>query len=516
MKEKLKALLWSKPYFLLLLPLFFIAHGYNAFFSFFPWNLILLNLAIILFATSLFYFFSLWIFRNRKKAAIISFWILLISLSFGFLHDSLKKIIGVNFFSSYKFLLSTLLILLIILWQNIKKSDSTYKRVFLFLNILFISFIGYEFINGITNFIAYQKGKHLIDNRFNAYFQADKNVQIPDSLKPDIYFLVFDALPSTLAMQKFWGFDNSTLDSFLQAEKFYIAAKSKSNYNLTVLSVSSTLNMDYTPPVDLYQDETKMYFKASASLLDNSLTRYLDEKGYDIKQYQPVSFTNKDWDGYLFFPDMLYMNYFYQTLPGRMYRDLGWNFFQLKNKFLKKRDYSSYVKRNIRHRNDLLKTTFLVKNSCAINKSKPQFVYAHYQLPHDPFIYDSAGNLKPVEKTVIYSEGEQPLAFTEQVNFANQIIQQLVTHIKKANKPNTVIIIEGDHGFRNIYGKKGYMIYDNFSSFYFPDRNYKSLYPRISPVNSFRVVLNNFFHSRLPLLKDSSIFIPYTLPGETE
>jgi phosphoglycerol transferase MdoB-like AlkP superfamily enzyme len=155
-----------------------------------------------------------------------------------------------------------------------------------------------------------------------------------------------------------------------------------------------------------------------------------------------------------------------------------------------------------------------VKSSCSLRKSKPQFVYAHYLLPHDPYIYDSTGNLKPVENTVIYAEEKQPAAFIEQVKFANKIILQLVTHIKKTNKPNTVIIIEGDHGFRNIEGKKGIMIYDSFSSFYFPNNNYTELYPSISPVNSFRVVLNNFFDANLSLLKDSSIFIPYTLPGE--
>lgn len=516
MKEKLNALLQEKTYFLLLLPLFFIFHGYNAFFSFFPLHFVLLNLVITLLATVLLYLLSYWLLKNKRNAAIFSFWILLFLLSFGFLHDSLKKIVGTNFFSSYKIILPLIFTVLIAIWLFIKKSNGTFKRFFLFLNILLSLFIGYELFTSITNFLAYKKDKHLLDNRFSAYYQAEKNIKQPDTAKPDIYFLVFDALPSTAAMQQAWNFNNNILDSFLQNESFYVVPRSKSNYNLTVLSVSSTLNMDYTPPVDLYQDETKLYFKAAASLLDNSLLRYLKEAGYDIKQYQPVSFVNKDWNGDLFFPDMLYMNYFYQTLPGRVYRDLGWNFYQLKTKFLKKQDFAYYEKRNNDHKNDLLQTTLLIKNSCAMNKPKPQFVYAHYQLPHDPYIYDSLGNLKPVEKTITYKEEEQPAAFIEQVKFANKIIQQLVTHIRQTNKPNTVIIIEGDHGFRNIYGKKGYMIYDNFSAFYFPDRNYKDLYPTISPVNSFRVVLNNFFETKLPLLKDSSIFIPYTLPGEKE
>lgn len=514
MKEKLNALLREKPYFLLLLPVFFIFHGYNAFFSFFPIGFVLLNLSITLLVTALLYLLSFGLLKNKKKAAVFSFWTLLFILSFGFLHDSLKKIVGSNFSSSYKFILPLVFAFLFILWRFMKKRQGTFQQLFLFLNILFCSFIGYEIINSITNYIAYKKNNHLLDNRFTAYHQAEKNNKQSDTSKPDIYFLVFDALPSTAAMQKAWDFNNNTLDSFLQKENFYVIPHSKSNYNLTVLSVSSTLNMDYTPPVDLQQDETKMYFKASASLLDNSLLRYLNEAGYDIKQYQPVSFVNKDWRGGLFFPDMLHMNYFYQTLPGRIYRDLGWNFSQLKTKLIKKQDFSYYEKRNNNHRNDLVKTTMLIKKSCAINKPKPQFVYAHYQLPHDPYIYDSTGNLKQAEKTITYKEEEQPAAFIEQVKFANKLIQQLVKHIKQANKPNTVIIIEGDHGFRNIYGKKGYMIYDNFSSFYFPDRNYKDLYPTISPVNSFRVVLNNFFDAKLPLLKDSSIFIPYTLPGE--
>jgi hypothetical protein len=515
MKEKLKALLREKPYFLLLLPLFFIVHGYNAFFSFFPLDLVLLNLAITLVVTVLLYLVSLLLLRNKRKAAILSFWALLFLLSFGFLHDSLKKNIDNPFLISYKFILPFSFIAFCGLWFFIRKRQSMFYRLFYFLNLLFILFIGYEIINAVTNYIAYTNNKHLLDSRFTAYHNA-KKINMPDSLKPDIYFLVFDALPSSNAMQQAWRFDNSSLDSFLLKEKFYVAANSKSNYNLTVLSISSTLNMDYTPPVDLYQDETKMYFKASASLLDNSLLRYLNESGYDIKQYQPVSFINKDWNGRLFFPDMLYMNYFYQTFPGRVYRDLGWNFSRLKTKIIKKQDFSAYEKRNNHHRNDLLQTSLLVKNSCAMNKTKPQFVYAHYQLPHDPYIYDSTGNLKPVEKTITYTEEEQPAAFIQQVKFANKTIKQLVTHIKKANKPNTIIMIEGDHGFRNIYGQKGYMIYDNFSSFYFPDKNYQTLYPGISPVNGFRVVLNIFFDAKLPLLKDSSIFIPYTLPGEKE
>jgi hypothetical protein len=369
-------------------------------------------------------------------------------------------------------------------------------------------------VAGLINFNQYKKGSNLLDNRFNTYNNYKSQTQLTDAEKPDIYFLVFDGMPSTKAMQSAWNFNNSTLDTFLRREKFFISEDSKSNYNLTVLSLSSTLNMDYTSSIDLTQNEVKMYFKASSSILNNSLTKILSKEGYQISQYQPVSFGNKDWNGTLFFREMLYMNYFYKTLPGRIYRDLGWHFSNLKFKFVDKFYESKYEKRNIKAEKDNEHLITLVKNSCADTKLQPQFVYAHFVLPHDPFIFDSTGKRKETKLTLQLSETEQVNAFIEQVKYANKVIEQLVKHIKQNNKKNTVILIEGDHGYRNIYGNKGYMVFENLNAIYLPGKDSVTLYSSMSPVNSFRIILNKYFSANLPLLKDSSIFIPYTLPAE--
>jgi hypothetical protein len=41
---------------------------------------------------------------------------------------------------------------------------------------------------------------------------------------------------------------------------------------------------------------------------------------------------------------------------------------------------------------------------------------------------------------------------------------------------------------------------------YFFDHNYTALYPGITPVNTFRVILNIYFGASLPLLDDRSFF----------
>jgi len=42
------------------------------------------------------------------------------------------------------------------------------------------------------------------------------------------------------------------------------------------------------------------------------------------------------------------------------------------------------------------------------------------------------------------------------------------------------------------------------NAYYFPDNDYSLLYPEISPVNSFRVILNKYFKTGLSLLKDDA------------
>jgi hypothetical protein len=52
------------------------------------------------------------------------------------------------------------------------------------------------------------------------------------------------------------------------------------------------------------------------------------------------------------------------------------------------------------------------------------------------------------------------------------------------------------------------------SAYYFPDQNYQALYPGITPVNSFRVVLNTYFGAKLPLLPDRNYFSTWSHPFE--
>jgi len=81
-----------------------------------------------------------------------------------------------------------------------------------------------------------------------------------------------------------------------------------------------------------------------------------------------------------------------------------------------------------------------------------------------------------------------------------------------------IIILQGDHGpgaFYNMLELDNSCVYERFSilnAYYFPNGDYQLLYPSVTPVNSFRVVLNRYFGAQLDLLEDRSYYASWSSP----
>jgi hypothetical protein len=50
------------------------------------------------------------------------------------------------------------------------------------------------------------------------------------------------------------------------------------------------------------------------------------------------------------------------------------------------------------------------------------------------------------------------------------------------------------------------------NAYYFPDQDYRALYPSITPVNSFRVVFNQYFDADVELLEDKNYYATWLAP----
>lgn len=498
----------QKPLFLALLPAFFIYSGYNELFGFLSVPFMLKNTAWVVVGIALLYLLAQMYFRNQKQATVFTFFLAAFVLLFGFLHDLLKQAGLPKFVSSYTLLLPLILtaVFLFAIW--LKRISNNFTGLYLYLNLLLLALVLSEIPNSIKRYHLDRSVHNLIDFRFSTYHEFQAKAPVPDSAKPDIYFLIFDALGSTRSLKESLNKDNSMLDSFLQRKGFYVVGGSRANYNWTIHSISTTLNMQYLPDfIAPVMNDPKVYFWGSASILNNSLTVILKAQGYQVLQYQPISFSNPDWPFPSFFNDLKSQHYFFKTLPGRIYKDIFWNYTRVNLQAVKNIQTSLMQKRSMKRKEEVETTLRLIKETCSPS-GKPRFVYAHFMLPHDPYTFDRHGNIisinprQPVEEIK-----DEPAAYFEQVLYANSIIEDVVTYIRTHNRKNSVIIVAGDHGYKYYQKQQAAYSFQNLNAIYFPDGDFRMLYDSVTPVNTFRILLNKYLGSSLPLLKDSSILV---------
>jgi hypothetical protein len=141
----------------------------------------------------------------------------------------------------------------------------------------------------------------------------------------------------------------------------------------------------------------------------------------------------------------------------------------------------------------------------------PTFTFIHILVPHPPYVFARDGSWVSLDE-----EGHRTLStnYINQVVAANGMATRLIEGILAKARTPPVIILQGDEG---PYPEGTSGVHYNWHTASVPALREKSgilnayllpgyrgsdLYPTISPVNSFRVVLNTYFGTGLPLLAD--------------
>jgi hypothetical protein len=132
----------------------------------------------------------------------------------------------------------------------------------------------------------------------------------------------------------------------------------------------------------------------------------------------------------------------------------------------------------------------------------PKFVFVHLLAAHRPYIFDAAGGVQGDDR--LFRNGGRPISgiydekgYAEGITYLDNSLIPIVQKLMASKNP-PIIIIQGDHGNRRLKQL------EILNTYYFPDMDYTSLYPSISPVNSFRVLFNKYFGGSMPLLPDRS------------
>jgi hypothetical protein len=140
---------------------------------------------------------------------------------------------------------------------------------------------------------------------------------------------------------------------------------------------------------------------------------------------------------------------------------------------------------------------------------EPKFVFVHLIVPHPPYVFGSTGGpVEPAEAGTTRTE-EGAGHYRDQAIYISSRMAELLPVIIANSSTPPVIVLQGDHGPTVASSPRSRMSILN--AYYLPGAD-MSVPSTITPVNTFRVILNTYFDQNLELLDDVSLYSDYTDP----
>lgn len=482
------------PFHLLLLPLYFVCSKYVQYEGLPAVKTALISylqiLALVLLIFSLFYIGV----HNWLKSSLLTLVSILTFLFFGNVRVFFQTSEIFHFLSHYKFLLP-LLLFLFLLFKWIIRKEKVQVNAAAFFNLLFFVYLGLEIIN-----------------IFRLQSLSEKNYPVTISPsefavgnQPDIYYLISDGYPSSSYQREMLAINNDHFEDSLKKQGFFVLKQSKSNYNRTIFSMLSAFNMRYLNIVDtIHPAGPKQYALAIREIKSAQLFNYLNKAEYKIINLSIFDIAEtKAFRKQNFLAVSEREIFFSHTFWNYFIRDIYYHW------ILKKENYKEHLHKASHeplklYNKQIIDT--LLNNNFPLS-AKPVFVYAHINMPHYPYFYDETGI--PNNQDSIY--GNEMITnkkrFAGYIRYTNKQLLYIIQSIKNKTKGKAVIVLQSDHGISDLDAAKKNDAFRNFTSFYFPDKDYSMLPDTMSNVNTFRIILNKYMHQKLPLIKDSIFYI---------
>ncbi len=428
---------------------------------------------------------ALILFRDWPKAGLITGVFEILFFSYGHIYQLIKgfEIFGLVI-GRHRFLMPVFLLILILAIWRIGWHWQDNRAL---LQIMLVVSLGLT-LWPIFRILTYE----LRPAAAESPWEVNEGIEVlqVDQPRRDIYLIVLDGYVRADYLKESVGFDNTDLINALQDMGFYVAECSRSNYSFTLLSMTSTLNMDYLD--NLFEDvDRDIYIKDP--LRQNKVRQILADFGYQFVAFET------------FYP---------------------WLNITTADKFLKPDDVSTYNPFEILY----LQTTMLAfpydlfERQLAANRwspahedttrfahliqyifnylkqpsplDTPVFVYAHIVSPHYPYVFNEDGSINYDWK----SDKEEALRST--YAYLSEEVVRVVSAIIKNSEEEPVIILQADHGMSDDEQYQNLIL----NAYYLPEGDMDLLYSSITPVNTFRVVLSEYFGMNYPLLADYSYY----------
>lgn len=321
---------------------------------------------------------------------------------------------------------------------------------------------------------------------------------VADDEKRDIYYLIFDRYASGSVLEDLYGFDNSEFFRGLERRGLHVA-ESASNHQRTAHSLASSLNMTYLnylaerhPSSGDYGPVYRMLknFKVGAFLRSLGYTHHHVGSWWNPTQSVPSADVNHVYDKAISeFSGVLLDSTLWPALLDVL--DLG--------------DEGRTHRERVNYQFETI--------ARIAGDPEPTFTFAHFLVPHPPYVFNRDGSPATERDLAGRTQSE---SYLEQLLYTNARIEDLLDGlIRGSESDDPIVVIQSDEGphperFRRL--KDGFDWWEAtddelreklliLNAYYLPGDG-DELYETISPVNTFRLIFNEYFGTRLRLLGD--------------
>jgi len=472
-------------------------------------RILLVSLFVALILTLLFGMVA----KDFRRGGFLTSLLLALFFFYGHVYNWLEK--SVSFLAIHTFLYVIWGILLLVgVWAAYKIRNIGAVTKYLNLLILFLLLQPMA----VVGLFVYRNGIQSAEvGPFDEAKISDRNNM------PDIYYIILDGHGRSDVVQELYDYDNSSFINHLRQRGFYVAEQSRSNYAQTAQSLSSSLNFNYLNLENIDPNSNERS-QLAEWIRRSELRTFLRKQGYQTVAFSTgydlttldhsdIFFPLKNAGGFNSFEGLVFSTSIVSALDPGIAEQWFIDPFRCENH----RRYVLNVFENLKKIPDL---------------PGPKFVFAHIISPHPPFIFGSKEN---DERTTcrmadgggdgigyLGEESEYKSGYSKQIEYIDGLVQEAVDIILEKSEVPPVIIIQADHGSGLLLdwrSSEKSCLRERFSilnAYYIPFSKKNQLYETITPVNSFRVVLNEIFNSQLPLLEDKSYYSTWDNPYKIE
>lgn len=347
--------------------------------------------------------------------------------------------------------------------------------------------------------------------------------------RPDVYLIVLDKYTGAASLRRNYGYDNAPFLAALRERGFVVPAAPRANYPMTHLALSAMLNWRLLEGSPRDADANAGLERSYARVESNPTVELFRELGYRF-HFLPSSYAvtvrNRHADAthdadparWSEFEIEWWGSTALRAMHRPLCRRLGLGC--AAGRRVESVQSAPAIERRLELLRDIARDT-----------AGPKFVFAHFLVPHEPYVFDATcGHLPtpvvPDQKADLETgalEVQVKRAYVAQVQCVNRMMLALVDSLDRASATPPVVLLQADHGHGRLYARleldrvppdRVAERMDIFAAYRYPGAE-RLVYDSMTPVNALPAAIAGTFGLSIPRQPDASFWSAWDTPFAT-